>query len=424
MPDIPLWSVIRAWLYIPGLYIVLALSIIVMAAIGGCFILGIWLLAEWLSQPVPTAVLAIIGLGMLAGILTALVNIIRALRKETQFAPAILLDLDTEPRLVSFVKELCGRMNTKMPESIVLHADVNFLIQKGPLRVFNGEARGRVLAIGLPVISFISVNEMRAILAHELAHFTGNDALFSSAVLPMYMKLAATIESMDRALGVSPGGKVTRKKNIGCMAIPMILPWLALSIHWWSFHRFNVRISQLRERRADVVAALTCGSGSLSGALRRVSGLRRASQAVFNRDFASELHDGKPTTNYCLRLRNAIPDLDALIVAQEALGMRLDEDMTNTHPSLRDRLHSIPEVEEKFTDHQSAAELLLRLKEYEEQTPQLLTASLMAAVPEDKQPVVEETQQEEVQHVICPGCGSENPVEAETCQQCGGRLKV
>ncbi|MEW6142915.1 MAG: M48 family metalloprotease [Chloroflexota bacterium] len=394
MPDIPLWQVIRAWLFIPGLYLVLALSIIVMAAIGGGLILGIWLLAEWLSQTEPTLVLAIIGLGMLAGILAALVGIIRTLRRETQFAPAILLDLSAEPRLVSFVSELCERMNTKIPDSIVLHADVNFMIQKGPLRVFNGEARGQVLAIGLPVISFISVNELRAILAHELAHFTGNDALLSSAVLPVYMKLAATIESMDKALGVSPGGKVTRRKNIGCMAVPMILPWLALSIHWWSFHRFNVRISRLRESRADVVAALTCGSESLTGALRKVGGLRRASQAIFNKDFASELRDRKPATNYCLRLRNAVPDLDALIVAQEALGMRGDENIIDTHPVLQERLRDVPKVEERFMDHRPATEILLKLHEYEEQATQFLTTSLTVVVMEDEQPVVEETQKE------------------------------
>lgn len=389
-----------------------------MSSISSGLVIGIWFLAEWLAQPIPIAILIIIGLGLLAGILAALVGIVKTLRRETQFAPAIMLDLNTEPRLVSFVRELCAYMNTDMPDSIVLHADANFLIQKGPLRVFNGKAKGRVLAIGLPVISFISVNELRAILAHEFAHFTGTDAFFSSAVLPTYGKLAATIETMDKALGVNAEGSVSGKRKLGCTAIPMILPWLALSIHWWSFHRFNVKISRLRESRADVVAALTCGSESLSNALKKVGGLRRAFQAVFNKDFASELRDRKTTMNYCLRLRNAVPDLDALIAAQEALGMQGDENIIDTHPALQERLHNIPETEERFTDHQPAAELLLKLQEYEEQATRFLTLSLTSTVPKDRQAT-----EEDVQHVVCPDCGSENKVEAETCQQCGGRLK-
>ncbi len=380
--DIPLWPIVRAALYIPGLYFALALSIIVMAAIGGGLLLGIWLLAEWLSQPVPTAVLLVIGLGLLAGIILALAGIVRALRTGPPFIPAIRLDLDLEPRLASFVRELCRIMNTRMPDSIVLHADANFLIQKGPLRVFNGEAGGRVLAIGLPVISFISVNELRAVLAHEFAHFTGRDAFFSSAVLPVYMKLAAAVETMDTTLGVSHGKPVTGRRNTGCLAIPLILPWLALGIHWWSFHRSNVKVSRLRESRADAVAALTCGSESLSAALKRVGGLRRAFQAIFSQDFVSELRTGETVKNYCLRLRNAIPDLDALVAAQEALGMRGGEDTADTHPPLRERLQSIPVSEEKFSDHQPAAGLLLRLQEYEEQATQFLAASLTGTARE------------------------------------------
>ena len=383
--DIPLWPVIKAALYIPGLYLTLALSIIVMAAIGGGLIVGIRYLAEWLSQPVPTALLSVMGLGLLAGIILALAGIVRALRTGPPFIPAIRLDLDAEPRLVSFVRDLCERMNTRMPDSIVLHADANFLIQKGPVRVFNGEARGRVLAIGLPVISFISVNELRAVLAHEFAHFTGRDAFFSSAVLPVYMKLAAAVQSLDITMGVSHGKPVTGRKNTGCLAVPLILPWLALGIHWWSFHRSSVKVSRLRESRADAVAALTCGSESLSGALRKVGGLRRAFQAIFSQDFVSELRAGETVANYCLRLRNATPDLDALVAAQEALGMRGGEDMVDTHPPLGERLRGIPVSEEKFTDHLPAAGLLLKLQEYEEQATQFLAASLTGNAPEDSQ---------------------------------------
>lgn len=390
VPDLPLRHVIRAWLFIPGLYIGLAMSVGLMAAIGAGLVIGFIYVAEWLSLTVSPVFTVIFVLVILAGIFMALAGIIRALTGNTPFMPALMIDFETEPGLVAFIRDLCGHMDTRMPDSIVLHADANFLIQKGPVRVFNGEARGRVLALGLPVIGFISVNELRAILAHELAHFTGNDAIFSSAVLPVYTKLASAIEKMDRMLGVNPDGTVARR-NIGCMATPMVLPWLVLGIHWWAFHRFNIRISRLRESRADVVAAFVCGSVSLSSALRKVGGLRRAFQVIFDRDFAGELVNGRSVNNYCSRLRDAIPDLDALITAQEALGMKGSESSVDTHPALEERLRGIPVTAEGFADSRPAAGLLLKIQEYEEQVTRYFSLSLVDALREDRPTVSEKT---------------------------------
>jgi len=376
-PDIPTRLLALARLCIPGTYIVLTVSFAVMILGAAGAIYGLWYVIDRWLPDVHSAVLLIPGIASLAGIGFALSGTIRSFRVGPQFAPALRIDLNAEPRLKNLLDETSVMLRTLPPDTVVLHADANFFVQQGALAVFNGEARGRILAMSLPLLSFISTAELRAILAHELAHFTGKDEVFSATVIPAYTKLARSIQVMSAILGAAPSGSGHRR-NPGWLGVPLIFPWFLLNLYWTAFHRLNVRISRTRERRADVMAALACGSTSLSSALRKVAALRRLFPDIFKKTFADRVRWGLTFANYCQLFRDAVPGLEEAV---EAPGNSPPDssELDEAHPPLPERLAYIPATAEIFQDNGPAREIMA-LTHYEEQMTAHLITSLAPQV--------------------------------------------
>jgi Zn-dependent protease with chaperone function len=87
------------------------------------------------------------------------------------------------PRLFDLVRDIGARTGQALPREVYLVADVNaFVAQRGGVMGFFSR---RVMGLGLPLLSLLTVSELRAVLAHEFGHFHGGDTkLPSSASSP------------------------------------------------------------------------------------------------------------------------------------------------------------------------------------------------------------------------------------------------
>ena len=64
-------------------------------------------------------------------------------------------------------------LDEPMPREVYLIGDVNaFVADRGG---FMGFGSRRVMGLGLPLLSILSVSQFRAVLAHEFAHYYGGD---------------------------------------------------------------------------------------------------------------------------------------------------------------------------------------------------------------------------------------------------------
>ncbi len=360
-PETPLPLLILALFFVPGLYIVLLLSAVATIAIGASLMGIIYsICTEWLHR-IPIGILFLLGLGILIGIAAVLKGIFQSLWTKPRFEPAILIDLNKEPLLTSFIKNLCGLMGTKPPNSVILHSEPSFFVQQGKLNIINGKAKGRVLSIGLPLLGSLTINELRAILSHEFAHFTGRDTLYSSFVLPVY--IGTTTASGEMSAVIDSGSE---SESIVWMSIPLILPNLALNLYLKLFHFIDMKISRSREKRADTIAVLTCGSYSFSSGLRKVISVGKAFHTVSQKHIIEGLKEGKAFVNYYNVFHDMLPQLSDLVGDYENKALSESESIDDSHPALRSRLSYIPKIDERFDDETPATNLLANLEQYEQ----------------------------------------------------------
>ncbi|MGW2911245.1 M48 family metallopeptidase [Streptomyces asoensis] len=84
----------------------------------------------------------------------------------------VLVDSGQAPHLDRLVREVAAELGTEAPSAIRLTVDVNASVIETDTR-FLGLGRGnRCLVIGLPLLVMLTQDQVRAVLAHELAHFS------------------------------------------------------------------------------------------------------------------------------------------------------------------------------------------------------------------------------------------------------------
>ena len=369
VPKTPTSLLVRAILFVPGVFLVFLLSILLMIAVASAIIgLIFWIIEFFSLSVVPSGVIMLLILGVVAGIGAILKGIIQVIWRKEPSQPAIKINLKDEPELNKFLTELCLLMGTKKPKSIILHAEPTFFVTNSRVNALNGKTRGRVLAIGLPLLPVLTVNEFRAILSHEFAHFTGKDTVYSSFVLPVYISTTIACREIGRVL-------YHKSDDSNWMSVPLFIPYMIMDFYLSAFHSLNMRISRLREKRADIVATLKCGTNSFSMGLRKVVAYSGVFTYQSKTDIITLLNKDKAYINYYEVFRNKLTELYDLATTYDTNAMNEQENQDNqdnqdhSHPVLVDRLKYIPQdVQEQFKDDENLAmHIIEHLKEYEEQ---------------------------------------------------------
>lgn len=355
IPEPPRFLTFLALLFVPGLYIVLFGSLAVVLGVGGGLVVGlVFALKE--VHSVHLIVLAIcLGCGVVLGAISLIKGIICSMWPHTPFEPAILIDYRREIDLGYVIAPLCSAMATRIPDVVVIHAEPTFFVGQGRVAVFNGKARGRILVIGLPMLAALTKGELRAILAHEFAHFSGRDTTYSTRIEPVYKGATKTLSEMNRHM--ANADSISER-------LPMVLPFHVLHLYLKIFHLIDMRISRSQELRADATAASVCGTQSVRMGLMKMYGVGdtfaddRAVQA------ARQAYPTRPF-NYHIGFRLALPHLRQIANEHCARQMAQLDDPRSSHPSLKRRLDALPDFPERYNDSDSALSLLTNLPAYE-----------------------------------------------------------
>ena len=181
----------------------------------------------------------------------------------------------------------------------------------------------RALVVGLPVLTTLSTGELRAVIAHELAHFSSAHDAFAAWVYRTRRGWFALRASLDQRL-----------------ATPIYVYWLLR----WYVPRLNAASAEVARRHeftADRVAAAVGGSRAAADALVVFeSGARFADRTHWPALETSHETAGEPPRPYSQML-----SWNARIIATDALEALVadDEEPSYTHPSLRERLARLQE---------------------------------------------------------------------------------
>jgi heat shock protein HtpX len=115
-----------------------------------------------------TLALFLFGVLIAAAMLWSLVP-----RRDLFEPPGMLLDRSSQPRLFAEIDNIAAALNEALPASVYLIGEANaFVSDRGGVLGFGSQ---RIMGLGLPLFSVLSVSQFRAILAHEFAHYYGGD---------------------------------------------------------------------------------------------------------------------------------------------------------------------------------------------------------------------------------------------------------
>jgi len=340
--------------------------------------------------------------------------------RKKRYERALIIDRKRHNEFDSFLNHICATLKTTLPDFVILHSDPIFFVQKGRVKVINGEVTGKVLAIGMPLLNGITTKEFRSILFHEFSHFTGNDTLYSSYVAPIYVGLR---ESIDGLLAEIKSEGDNLKENIigAIMKIPMLLPYFILKIYFGLFILIDMKLSRQREKRADEIAALMCGSATFTNALKLVIKLSRTFIYTSEEDIIQLLAENKAYNNYYKVFYSKISQLSEIADKFEMTALNEHGSFFNTHPTLKIRLGYLPNVQDKYNDSQLAIFLFGNL-EIDEQILTKHYTDYLAKIKRDK--IIQQKHKSSTMaklNNVCPSC-HERVYEGAYCHYCGNPL--
>lgn len=103
------------------------------------------------------------------------------------------------PDLWRFVSDLAVRMDASPPDTILVGLAGGFYVTENPVRIHPEDRlfAGRTLYLPAPLLELLDESEIAAILAHELAHFVGEDTRFSVRFVPIHHGLRRSLVALS-----------------------------------------------------------------------------------------------------------------------------------------------------------------------------------------------------------------------------------
>jgi Zn-dependent protease with chaperone function len=154
-------------------------------------------------------------------------------------------------RLGERLERICGAMQQRLPENIIVGIDDNFFVTESPVTVNGRTYHGRSLFLSLPLLGRLNLDEANAVFAHEMAHLSGNDTIHGQ-------RIGALLNSFDAQLRAMHGGMAT--------------PVFRFLLFFRALYELSLsRLGREREFRADKIAAQLVDRKPMALALAKVS---------------------------------------------------------------------------------------------------------------------------------------------------------
>lgn len=314
----------------PGLSFVglVCVALLVIAQIGIIAATAYFAEAYWWGQVHLAILLSFAGLGALLG-LGILWRTLRMFRPAVGAVIGVPFSPIEQPRLALLVQHIAKATNARMPDNIVLGLDPNFFATTAPMHTPTSRRllTGQTLYLSLPLMRVLSLDEVKAVVGHELAHFSGADTIYSRHFAPIYRGLEEAAHAADEHKQYD--------KN------PLLMPArLFLRFMIDCFSRNAAKSSRARELRADQIGAGASTPSDLGYALIKCGIL----SMLWNKEMEDTLSDisrGKFRRNMSASFQDKLHyDVDPEKLPP-LVTFSLNEHTshpTDTHPETKERL--------------------------------------------------------------------------------------
>jgi Zn-dependent protease with chaperone function len=259
-----------AWLYRPSLVFAASgtsmlsaangLLAVAGAAVGSAFLLG---------QPIDrasTSLVLVAGTAAIVWAIAASVTAFSLIRRPTLTLVGQFPAPSAQGRLGDEVRRVADSVGADAPQTIVLCLVPWVAVTEVKMATLDGAVSGRTLCVSLPLCRILSIDELRALLAHEFAHFSADEAGYSRRVAPFQAEVS-------RALARLP----LQARGMRRLANAPAATLLGLFV---DAAEAGEKPGGGREERADRAAVAVAGADALATALVKVHAFAPAWEAV------------------------------------------------------------------------------------------------------------------------------------------------
>lgn len=212
--------------------------------------LSFWITAWWMNF-YSVKLVAIVGFVALIADAAVIKAIFQKASSDFEIE-GMVFQADQGGELWNELKQICDRMDTAPPDQIVAGIDDNFFVTEQELKVGEQKCRGRTLYISLSLLKHLDGDEAAAVLAHEMAHFSGQDTLYSKKISPLLRRFDVYL------YGLYSGG------------LSRVIFYFMYGFR--GFMELSLRsLSREREFRADALAADMVSPKAIAHSLLRIA---------------------------------------------------------------------------------------------------------------------------------------------------------
>jgi Zn-dependent protease with chaperone function len=157
------------------------------------------------------------------------------------------------PKLWQAVRNVAQKIGTQPPEHILMGLTTSFYVTEFPVRHTAGVTSGRILYLSEPMMRQMPLDEITAIIGHEMGHFHGEDTALTRELSPLLVK-------SDRTMGLLA--------EAGWVGAPAMH---AMGVFSYFFEKSISAFRRERELLADAAGASITSAKSAALALARYS---------------------------------------------------------------------------------------------------------------------------------------------------------
>jgi Zn-dependent protease with chaperone function len=171
-------------------------------------------------------------------------------RPDPFVAPGPELHASEQPKLFELIESVRAATRQGQPRHVYLVLQVNaWVAQRGGLM---GVGSRRVMGLGPPLIQAVTVEQLRAIVAHEFGHYHGGDTMLGPWIYNTRVGITRTVVRLEESV--------------------LRHPFVA---YGKLFFRITNAVSRRQEFAADALAARVVSAEALIGGLKQVHMLQR-----------------------------------------------------------------------------------------------------------------------------------------------------
>ncbi len=231
-----------------------------------------------------------------------------------------VVERENAPALWERLSTICKQVGTDLPDQLIAGIDANFFVTAQPVTVADKTYTGRTLYVSLSLLKKLAGSEADAVMAHEMAHFSGEDTTFAKKISPLLIRY-------DNYLQALYDGVITK-------------PIFYFMLCFRGLFELSLgKLSRQREFRADRIATEVASPKDMAAALLRIVAYSEYRSTIEEELFKQE--EALEVADISDRIEQGFPAYAVSFSSKKDIGSLETFHPFDSHPPMSQRFEAV-----------------------------------------------------------------------------------